>query len=125
MVTLYYLAAHFGYLVVGTSNRSELATGYFTKYGDGGVDIEPLGNLTKRQVRQLAAHLRVPQEIIDKPPTAGLWPGQTDEDELGISYDELDDFLLNGKAGDDVRARIETMMAGSRHKLSVPPVPDF
>ena len=125
MLTLYYLAAHFGYLVVGTSNRSELATGYFTKYGDGGVDIEPLGNLVKRQVRQLAAHLGVPQEIIDMPPTAGLWPGQTDEDELGISYEQLDDFLLSGKASTDVRARIERIQAACRHKLSVPPVPDF
>jgi len=125
MVTLYYFAAHFGYLVIGTSNRSELAVGYFTKYGDGGVDIEPLGNLVKREVRQLATHLGVPQEIIDKPPTAGLWPGQTDEDELGFSYDQLDDFLLSSEASDEIRARIETIMAASRHKLGVPPVPDF
>lgn len=125
MVTLYYLAAHFGYLVVGTSNRSELAIGYFTKYGDGGVDIEPLGNLVKREVRQLAAHLGVPPEIIDKPPTAGLWAGQTDEDELGISYDQLDDFLLHGEASDEVRTRIEKIQAAGRHKFSLPPVPDF
>jgi NAD+ synthase len=125
MVTLYYLANRLGYLVVGTSNRSELATGYFTKYGDGGVDIEPLGNLVKRQVRELAAYLGVPQEIIDKPPTAGLWPGQTDEAELGITYDQLDDFLLSGEASEEVRARVEAIMAGSRHKLAPPPVPDF
>ena len=125
MVTLYYLAAHYSYLVVGTSNRSELAIGYFTKYGDGGVDIEPLGNLVKREVRQLAGYLGVPAEIIDKPPTAGLWPGQTDEDELGISYDELDDFLLSGTASDEVRARIENIQAGSLHKFSLPPIPDF
>ena len=125
MVTLYYLAAHYGYLVVGTSNRSELALGYFTKYGDGGVDIEPLGNLVKREVKQLAVHLGVPPEIIDKPPTAGLWPGQTDEGELGISYDQLDDFLLHGEVSDEVRARIENIQAAGRHKFGVPPMPDF
>ena len=67
----------------------------------------------------------MPPEIIDKPPTAGLWPGQTDEDEMGVSYDQLDDFLLSGTASDDVRARIETIMANCQHKLDVPPVPDF
>ena len=125
MVTLYYFAACFNYLVVGTGNRSEIAVGYFTKYGDGGVDIEPLGNLLKREVRQLATYLGVPQAIIDKPPTAGLWPGQTDEDEMGVSYDQLDDYLLSGTASDEVRARIEEIMAGCQHKLDVPPTPDF
>lgn len=125
MVTLYYLAAHYNYLVIGTGNRSELATGYFTKYGDGGVDIEPLGNLVKREVYQIGAYLGVPQPIMDKPPSAGLWAGQTDEDELGITYDQLDDFLLTGQATPEVHARIEQIQAGSRHKLGPPPTPDF
>jgi len=125
MLTLYYFANQLGYMVVGSSNKSELSIGYFTKYGDGGVDIIPLGNLVKREVRELARFLGVPQEIIDKPPSAGLWPGQTDEDDLGLSYEELDSYLLTGKASDEVRERIESMMAGCEHKRRPPGVPDF
>ncbi len=77
-------------MVMGSSNKTELLTGYFTKYGDGGVDLMPLGDLYKCQVRQLASHMGVPQEIIDKTPTAGLWPGQSDEGEMGASYDDID-----------------------------------
>jgi NAD+ synthetase len=86
MLTLYFYANKLQYLVVGSGNRSELAVGYFTKHGDGSVDILPLGNLVKSQVKELARFLGIPQEIIDKPPSAGLWPGQTDEGELGLSY---------------------------------------
>jgi len=125
MLALYFLANQWGYLVVGSSNRSELAVGYFTKYGDGGVDIAPLGNLVKRQVRELAGFLGVPQEIIDKPPSAGLWLGQTDEAELGLTYDEIDDYLTNGRGRKDVREKIEAMMAGCRHKRQPPAVPEF
>jgi NAD+ synthase len=125
MMVLYYLAKQRGYLVVGSGNRSELATGYFTKYGDGGVDILPLGNLVKAQVRELAGFLGVPQEIIDRPPSAGLWPGQTDEAELGISYQELDHYLITGEAAAGAHRRIQSLMAASRHKLRPPPVPDF
>lgn len=94
MCTLYYYANIMNRIVAGTGNRTELLLGYFTKYGDGGVDIEPLGNLYKTQVRALAAYLGVPQHIIDKTPTAGLWPGQTDEEELGMSYEEIDTVFL-------------------------------
>jgi len=125
MVTLYYFANKLDYMVVGSSNRSELAIGYFTKYGDGGVDIMPLGNLVKRQVREVASFLGIPQEIIDKPPSAGLWPGQTDEDDLGLSYEELDRYLLTGEASDEVKGKIESRMAGCHHKRLPPPVPDF
>ena len=125
MLTLYYLANQLKYMVVGASNRSELSVGYFTKYGDGGADILPLGNLVKGQVRELASFLGVPQEIIDKPPSAGLWPGQTDEDDLGFSYDELDRYLVSGQASDRTRQRIESMMAAADHKRSPPPVPAF
>ena len=125
MLTLYYLANQLKYMVVGASNRSELSVGYFTKYGDGGADILPLGNLVKGQVRELASLLGVPQEIIDKPPSAGLWPGQTDEGDLGFSYDELDRYLVAGEASDEVRGRIESMMAATDHKRSPPPMPAF
>lgn len=94
MIALYYLANKLNYLVCGTSNKSEILMGYFTKYGDGAEDIAPLGDLLKSQVRQLARSLDIPHRIIDKAPTAGLWPGQTDEAELGISYANLDDILL-------------------------------
>jgi NAD+ synthase len=125
MLTLYFHANRLRYLVVGSGNKSELAVGYFTKYGDGGVDVLPLGNLVKRQVRELAAFLGVPQEIIDKPPSAGLWHGQTDEGELGCSYDELDRLLTGGEVSSSVKTKIEKLAADSHHKLSLPPIPDF
>jgi len=125
MAVLYYLANQLKYMVVGSSNRSELAVGYFTKYGDGGVDIMPLGNLLKSQVRELSTFLGIPPEIINKPPTAGLWPGQTDEVELGFSYDDLDRYLTTGQAASAVRARIESMIAASGHKRLLPPTPPF
>jgi len=93
MSALYYFANKLNYLVCGTGNKSELLVGYFTKYGDGGVDILPIADLFKRQVRQLAKELKIPRNIITKPPTAGLWYGQTDEVEMGITYNELDDIL--------------------------------
>jgi NAD+ synthase len=125
MLTLYYFANQLEYMVVGSSNRSELAVAYFTKYGDGGVDIMPLGNLVKVQVRELASFLGIPQEIIDKPPSAGLWPGQTDEGDLGFSYDELDRYLVTGKASGKVKKKIESMRAAGDHKRQPPPLPTF
>lgn len=123
MVTLYYLAAQLDYLVVGTGNRSEVAIGYYTKYGDGGVDIVPLGNLVKTQVNELAKYLEIPEEIINKPPSAGLWAGQTDEGEMGLTYGELDRYLTTGKANDNVKKRIESMISVSAHKRAMPPIP--
>lgn len=125
MITLYHFANQLRYLVIGSGNRSELAVGYFTKHGDSGVDILPLGNLVKAQVRDMAEYLRVPREIIDKPPSAGLWEGQTDEDDLGFTYDQLDSFLLTGNTDAAVRQRIESMMAGSGHKTQSVPLPPF
>ena len=125
MVTLYYIANQLKYMVAGSGNRSEVAIGYFTKYGDGGVDIMPLGNLVKAQVKELASFLGIPQPIIDKPPSAGLWEGQTDEAEMGISYEALDRFILTGEAPDEVRKKLEAMMARSAHKRSLPPIPEF
>jgi len=125
MLTLYYFANQLNYMVVGSSNRSELSVGYFTKYGDGGVDILPLGNLVKGQVRELAIFLGIPQEIINKPPSAGLWQGQTDEGELGLSYKELDHYLVTGDASNEVKGKIESMIAASDHKRLPPPVASF
>jgi len=125
MVTLYYMANQLKYMVAGSSNWSEISVGYFTKYGDGGVDIMPLGNLVKGQVRELAGFLGIPQQIIEKSPSAGLWEGQTDEEELGFSYEELDRYLLTGEALGEVREKIEARMSASAHKRSLPPIPSI
>jgi NAD+ synthase len=123
MVTLYYHANRLNYLVVGSSNRSELTVGYFTKWGDGGVDMMPIGNLVKQEIIELAKYLRIPQPIINKPPSAGLWPGQTDEAEMRLTYEALDRYLLTGKAGVKVKVRIEELHSKSEHKRRVPPLP--
>jgi len=125
MLTLYYFANRLKYLVAGASNRSELSVGYFTKYGDGGVDIMPFGNQAKGQVIELARFLGIPQEIVDRPPSAGLWPGQTDEAELGFSYEELDRYLATGEASGQLRQKIESMISAAQHKCLLPPVPGF
>jgi NAD+ synthase len=125
MLTLYYLANRLGYLVVGTGNKSEISIGYFTKYGDGAVDILPLGNLVKRQVREMAVYLSIPKEIIQKPPSAGLWAGQTDEVEMGITYEELDRYLSTGEAVEEVKKGADVMMEGSAHKRATPATPPF
>ncbi len=93
MCILYYYANLMRRMVVGTGNKTELLLGYFTKYGDSGVDIEPIGCLYKTQVRGLARYMGVPSRVIDKTPTAGLWKGQTDEEELGVSYEKADKIL--------------------------------
>ncbi|MBQ7978452.1 MAG: NAD+ synthase [Candidatus Methanomethylophilaceae archaeon] len=93
MIVLYNLAKKRQYLVVGTSNQSEIMMGYFTKFGDGACDMTPLANLYKTEVRQIAALIGVPQPIIDRPPSAGLWEGQTDESDMGIKYEDLDKIL--------------------------------
>ena len=125
MLTLYYFANQLNYLVVGSGNRVERAIGYFTKYGDGGVDIQPLGGLLKSQVKELAQFLGIPHPIIDKPPSAGLWEGQTDEGELGLSYDELDRYLASGEASEDVKKRLRALITAAEHKRQPPPVADI
>jgi len=122
MTVLYQIAARYNYLVVGTENRAEIAVGYSTKFGDAAADLMPIGNLVKREVRALAEVLGVPREIIDRTPTAGLWAGQTDEEEMGVTYDELDEWLLTGRVAPDVRARLETLHNRSAHKRSMPPL---
>ena len=120
MTTLYAFANQLGYRVLGTGNRSELAVGYFTKYGDGGADLLPLGGLVKSEVRDLARSLGVPARIITKPPSAGLWADQTDEAEMGITYEELDAYVLTGAASPAVKAKVDAMNAASEHKRALP-----
>jgi NAD+ synthase len=122
MVTLYYIANQLNYLVAGSGNRSELTIGYFTKHGDSGVDILPLGNLVKGEVVELARYLKVPPQIIDKPPSAGLWEDQTDEAEMGFSYEILDRYILTGEAPEEIKRKIEAMRAAADHKRKIPPI---
>jgi len=125
MTVLYYYANRLNYFVIGTGNKSELTVGYFTKYGDGGCDLLPLGNLTKRNVYSLARSLKVSEKIIDKPPSAGLWKGQTDEAELGITYQEIDNFIEGKTVSDSVKIKIEELIRKSEHKRNMPKIPDF
>lgn len=124
MIALYYLATRKNYLVVGTDNWSELYTGYFTKYGDGGIDLTPLGRLVKSEVRELARYLEIPDKIITREPSAGLWEAQTDEDEMGVSYEVLDKYILGEEVKDSHKKRIEELRASAEHKLNTPPIPE-
>ena len=115
MVMQYHIAGLVGGLVLGTDHSAENITGFFTKWGDGACDLAPLFGLSKRQVRQLATHLGAPSLLINKAPTADLEelnPGKTDEDALGISYDQLDDFL----EGKTVSAEVETIILNTYRK---------
>ncbi len=122
MICLYYFANKLNYLVVGTGNKSELSVGYFTKYGDGAADILPLGDLLKTEERELAEWLDIPKQILEKVPSADLWTGQTDESEIGMSYDVLDRILLAMESGDfsgcdpELVEKVKQMMEASRHK---------
>jgi NAD+ synthase len=126
MLTLYYFANKLNYLVCGTGNKAEISVGYFTKHGDGGVDILPIGDLLKRDVRALARELKIPHQIITKAPTAGLFPGQTDEGEMGITYPELDDILFRmehkrpQRAGIKKVSKVKAMISRSEHKRQIP-----
>jgi NAD+ synthase len=129
MTTLYYVANLVRGVVLGTGNRSEAMIGYFTKYGDGGVDLFPLIDFYKYEVRAIAAHIGVPASVIERPPSAGLWQGQTDEDEIGLTYEVLDATLEAIAAGDTsgvdpaTLAKVQGMIDRSEHKRR--PVPAF
>lgn len=120
MITLYYYGQINNYLVSGTTNLSEYLIGYSTKYGDGGVDISPLMDFTKTEVLELARYLDIPNKIIDKKPSAGLWEGQSDEDELGFTYGELDRYLLYGEGTDNLINKVEHLKKISEHKRKMP-----
>ncbi|MDD4315814.1 MAG: NAD(+) synthase [Clostridia bacterium] len=116
MITLYNLAQRKNCLVAGTGNRSEATMGYFTKWGDGAHDFNPIADLTVREIYEMLRCLGAPAEIIDKAPSAGLYEGQTDEGEMGITYNEIDDYLLESKATDAVKQKIERTSARTAHK---------
>jgi NAD+ synthase len=137
MVVLYHYANLLNRLVIGCGNRSELRAGYFTKYGDGAADLLPIGTLYKTQLKQLATSLGVPERIIHKAPTAGLWKGQTDEGELGMSYERMDEIYVGLDLGlklneiaeatgvkiEDIKKLIEREQKNA-HKLRAPEIPD-
>jgi len=123
MTTLFAVAQSKNYLVVGTDNAVEWYTGYFTKFGDGGVDIAPLIHLLKSEVYEAANILGVPQPIIAKAPSAGLWEGQTDESEIGVRYEQLEQFLRGQHVSDDVKKRIAFWHNRSDHKREIPWIP--
>lgn len=125
MTTLYFVANTLNYMVAGTGNKSELAIGYFTKYGDGGVDLLPIGELHKSEVRTMAKELGIPDAVIDKTPSAGLWLGQTDEAEMGFSYAELEHYLTSGaeRVSPALAMRIERLIRTSEHKRAMAPTP--
>lgn len=127
MASLYYVANSLNYLVAGTGNRSELTLGYFTKYGDGGVDLLPIGTLLKSEVRAMARELDIPDAVIDKTPSAGLWIGQTDEAEMGFTYVDLENYLTRGPDAvpPALALRIERLVRQSEHKRALPPAPDL
>ena len=137
MSILYYYANKFNMLVLGTGDRSEILIGYFTKYGDGGVDVLPIGILYKSQVRRLAVHLGVPERVAFKPSSPRLWPGQTAEGELGVSYDQVDLVLYSvfdlgldpsqvpeaTGVPAEVVDRVMELHRRSEHKRNPPPTP--
>jgi NAD+ synthase len=136
MIMLYEYANMTNSLICGTSNKSEILVGYFTKYGDGGVDIMPIGDVYKTQVLDLARYLKIPKEIYSKPPTAGLIKGQTDEIELKLSYEKLDKILIGLEQKRDIGEiakiadikksnveRIKNMRIKSQHKRRTALIP--
>jgi len=120
MTTLYTIAASENMLVAGTSNRSEAYMGYFTKFGDGACDFNPIADLTVTEIYEFLAHLNAPAEIIKKTPSGGLFEGQTDESEMGITYAAIDEFLLHGTASVADRAIIDRFHSVSEHKRKMP-----
>ncbi|QUE30809.1 NAD(+) synthase [Francisella philomiragia] len=125
MMYLYAYAQQNNRIVIGTDNACEWYMGYFTKFGDGAADILPLVNLKKSQVFEMGKYLKVPQNIIDKAPSAGLWQGQTDEDEMGVTYQEIDNFLDGKEVSAKALERINFWHNRSHHKRSMAFTPNF
>lgn len=120
MTTLYYYAQRNNYLVLGPSNKSEMYVGYFTKHGDSGCDLFVLADFTKDEVYNLARELKIPKKIIDKKPSAGLVSGQSDEDDLGFSYQVLDTYIKGGKISSADKVKIDKMHRQTEHKRKMP-----
>lgn len=120
MITLYAIAQSKNYLVAGTGNRSEAYVGYFTKWGDGGHDFNPIADLTVKEVYEFLRFLNAPENIITKAPSAGLFEGQTDEKEMGITYEQIDHYLLEGEGEPEAISKIEAMHQKSQHKRQPP-----
>ena len=124
MMTVYAIAAAENRLVAGTGNRSERYMGYFTKWGDGAFDFNPISDLTVTEVYEFLRYLHAPQSIIDKAPSAGLFEGQTDEQEMGVTYAAIDKYILTGEATEQDKAIIDRFHARSEHKRTNAPVFD-
>ena len=122
MTTLYYHAQVNNFLVIGTSNLSEYTIGYSTKYGDYGVDFSPIADITKTEIFEFAKYLGIPNSIIEKKPSAGLWEGQSDEDELGFSYEELDKYILEGVGEKETVDKIKRLIKINSHKKHMPEI---
>lgn len=120
MTTLYALGQARGYLVAGTGNLDEITLGYFTKWGDGAHDFNPIADLTVSEVYDHLRALHAPSSIIDKAPSAGLYQGQTDEQELGIKYSDVDKYLRGEPIALEVKEKIERMSRGAEHKRRMP-----
>ena len=120
MTTLYAIGAAEGRLVAGTGNRSEIYMGYFTKWGDGGCDFNPIADLTAGEVFEFLRYLGAPDEIISKPPSAGLYEGQTDEEDMGVTYKAIDEYILNGNAHAHDAEIIRRYHSSSEHKRKMP-----
>lgn len=120
MTTLYTLGQSLGCLVAGTGNRSERVMGYFTKWGDGACDFNPISDLTVAEIYEFLAFLGAPEAVIRKAPSAGLFDGQTDEAEMGISYAEIDAYLLRGEGSPEVVAKIRAAERATAHKRALP-----
>ena len=118
MTTLYAIAAAEGCLVAGTGNRSERTMGYFTKWGDGAYDLNPIYDLTVTEIYEFLRFLDAPKAVIEKAPSAALFDGQTDEDEMGITYAEIDEYLLHGTGTPENVARIEAAIRANAHKIN-------
>ena len=122
MITLYSIGAAENRLVAGTGNRSERYMGYFTKWGDGACDFNPIGDLTVAEVYDFLRYLNAPENIIKKAPSAGLFEGQTDEQEMGVSYAAIDTVVLGGEVSEKEKAIIDRYHSRSEHKRKMPPI---
>lgn len=116
MTTLYAIAGAEGLLVAGTGNASEIYVGYFTKWGDGGHDFNPISDLTATEVFEFLEFIGAPRCVIDKAPSAALFEGQTDEQEMGVTYAELDSYINGGEIPEDKKAKVDRLHAVSEHK---------